>query len=131
MHKKNLTELVTAIIILVLFAVIAWRSFPEELVQKSPVIAVRLEPQKNQKSQNLIVKVESKDAAPEKLTRLDFALFVAQSITTTGYGNYNDLFANNPWLKVAAILLMTGGAATWTWLIAILVRLKFDEVATR
>lgn len=120
---KFLGELGAAVVVLFILTVVAAKSFPDELVQKLPAIAVRLEPQKNQTHRNLIVQVQSEETAPVKLTRLDFALFVVQSFTTTGYGNYNDLFTQNPEIKKIAILLMTCGGFAWAWLIAIFVDL--------
>lgn len=120
---KFFGELVGVIVILCGLTLYTARSFPSEFSKQLPVVAVRLEPAKKQKPQALIVKVQPDDARPMKLTRLDFAFFVVQSFTTTGYGNYNDLLAENPGLKKAAILLMTCGGATWAWLIAIFVDL--------
>lgn len=70
------------------------------------------------------------DAFPEKVLiktcceykttyfgKLDGALFAVQSFTTTGYGNYNELFPENQYLKIIAISLMLFGGFLWAWFI--------------
>lgn len=48
----------------------------------------------------------------------DGILFAVQSVTTTGYGNYNDLFIAKESLRELAVGLMIFGTVGWSFLIA-------------
>lgn len=49
----------------------------------------------------------------------DGLLFSVQTITTTGYGNYNELFGARKSLRELSVGLMIIGAIVWSFLVGI------------